>query len=117
MLEIQVLRRLGLYGPKKEEVTGRRRALPYGKFHDLKCPLSTIRVIKASKEIWWHMCHMWEIMKVYRGFPEGKRKLGRPRLRRDDIKLLLQKRDERASGSVYIKWWASMNKIMKFRFS
>jgi hypothetical protein len=42
---------------------------------------------------------MKEIIKVYRGFcgkPERKRNLGSPRLRREDIKCVLQKRDEKA---------------------
>jgi hypothetical protein len=49
-------------------------------------------VIKAKREVWWDTCHLKEIIKVYRGFcgkPERKRKLGRPRLKREDIKWLL----------------------------
>ena len=59
------------------------------------CSPNVVWVIKSRRMRWaWHVSRMGERRGVYRvlvGKPEGKRPLGRPRLRwEDDIKLDLQ---------------------------
>jgi hypothetical protein len=49
--ENKVLRKLGLYGPKREEITGGRRTFHNEELHDLKSSPNTIRVIKARRTL------------------------------------------------------------------
>ena len=63
--------------------------------NDLYCSPSIVRVIKSRRMRWaGHVARMGERKGVYRvlvGKPEGKRPLGRPRLRwEDNIKVDLQ---------------------------
>jgi len=77
-----------IFGCKRDEVTGERRKLPSKELDDLYCS-PNIQVIKSRRIRWvGHIAHMGERRSVYRvlvGKPEGKRPLGRPRHRWEDI--------------------------------
>ena len=88
-----MLRRV--FGPKREEVTGEWRRLHNGELNYMYCSLNIFRVIKLRIMRWaGHVACMVERRGVYRvlaGKPEGKRPLGRPRIRwEDNIKMDLQ---------------------------
>jgi hypothetical protein len=73
-------------------VTGWRRKLHNEELHKLYSSKSIIRIIKSRRMRWaGHVARMGEKSYVYRplvGMPEGKRPLGRPRLRwMDNIKM------------------------------
>jgi len=92
VFENRVLR--GIFGPKRDEVTGEWRKLHNEELNDLYSP-NIVRVIKTRRMRWaGHVARMGEKRDVYRvlvGKPEGKRPLGRPRRRWDDnIKMDLQ---------------------------
>jgi hypothetical protein len=77
-----VLRRI--FGPKRDEVTGRGRKLHNEEHRDLYSLPSIIRMIKSRMGWAGHVARMGEKKKVYRllvGKPEGKRPLGRQRHR------------------------------------
>ena len=75
----------GIFGPKREEVTGEWRNLHNEDLNDLYCSPNIFRVIKSTKMRWaGHVMCVGERRRVYRvlmGKPEGKRPLGRPRRR------------------------------------
>jgi hypothetical protein len=80
VFENRVLRRI--FGPKRDEVTGEWRKLHNEELHNLYSSPDIIRQVKAG-----HVARMGEERKVYKvlvGKPEGKRPLGRPRLRWED---------------------------------
>jgi hypothetical protein len=81
VFENRVLRRI--FGPKKDEVTGRWRTLHNEELHILYTSPDIIRQIKSRRMRWaGHVARTGEERKVYRvlmGKPEGKRPLGRPR--------------------------------------
>jgi hypothetical protein len=81
VFENRVLR--GIFGPKRDEVTGERRKLHNVELHDLYSSPSIVRVIKSRRMRWArHVAWMGEERGVYRvlvGKPEGKRPLGRHR--------------------------------------
>jgi len=87
-----------VFGPKRDEVTGEWRKLNNDELSDLYSLPSIVRVVKVvkSRRMRWagHVVHMVEGRGVHRalvGKPEGKRSLGRPRLRcEDNIKMDLQ---------------------------
>jgi hypothetical protein len=83
MFENRVLRRI--FGSKRDEVTREWRKLHNKELHDLYSSPSIIRVIKSKRMRWaGHVARMGEKRNAYRllvGKPEGKRPLGRPRLR------------------------------------
>jgi hypothetical protein len=83
VFENRVLRRI--FGPKRDEVTGEWRKLHNEELHDLYSSPSIIRIIKSRRMRWaGHVGRMREKRNSYRllvGKPEGKRPLGRPRLR------------------------------------
>ena len=70
-----------------------------------------------------HVAHMGERGGIYRvlvGKPEGKRPLGRPRCRWEDIKMGLL--EVRCGGKDWIKlaqdrdrWWALVNAVMNLQ--
>jgi hypothetical protein len=78
-----VLRRI--FGPKRDEVTGKWRKLHNKELRDLYSSPSIIRILKSRRMRWvGHVARMGEMRNTYRllvGKPEGKRPLGRPRHR------------------------------------
>ena len=91
MFENKVLRRI--FGPKREEVTGECRKLHIQDLNDLCSSPNVIRVIKSRRMSWAeHAARMGErnVYRVLLGKPEGKRPLGRPRRKWEDIKMDLQ---------------------------
>jgi len=88
--EIRVLR--GIFGAKRNEVTGEWRKLLNEELNDLYCSPNIFWVIKSRRMRW--AGHVGEGRVVYRvlvGKHEGKRQLGRPRRSwEDNIKMDLQ---------------------------
>jgi len=90
VFENRVLRRI--FGPKKNKVTGEWRKLHNEELNDLYSAPNIVQMKKSTRMRWTgHVAHMGERRDAYRVLmwkPEGKRLLGRPRLRReDDIKM------------------------------
>jgi len=84
-----------IFGPKRDEVTGEWRKLCNEELNILYSSPNIVREIKSRGMRWaWHVARMGVGRGVYRvlvGKPEGKRPLGRPRLRwEDNIKVDLQ---------------------------
>jgi hypothetical protein len=87
----------GVFGPKRDEVTGERRKLHNEELNDLYSLPNIVRVVKSKRMRWaGHVARMGEEREVHRvlvGKPQGKRPLGRPRCRwEDNIKMDLQDR-------------------------
>jgi hypothetical protein len=85
----------GVFGPKRDEVTGEWRKLRHEEFNDLYSLPNIVRVVKSIRMKWaGHVARMgeWRVMhRMLVGKPEGKRPLGRPRRRwEDNIKMDLQ---------------------------
>jgi len=84
VFENRVLR--GIFGPKRDKVTGDWRKLNTEEHNDLYCS-SNIVWVKMLRRMKWlgHVAHMGERKGAYRvlvGKSEGKRPPGRPRYRR-----------------------------------
>jgi hypothetical protein len=98
VFENRVLRRV--FGPKRDEVTGEWRKLNNEDLKDLYSSSNIVRVIKSRRTRWvGNVARMEERNGLYRvlvGKPEGKRPLGRPRHRWEDVKMDLQ--DVRCGG-------------------
>jgi len=93
VFENRVLRRI--FGPKRGEVTEEWRKPHNEERNDLYSLPSIFRVIKSRRMKWaGHVARLEERSSAYRvlvGKSEGKRPLGRPRLRcEDNIKMDLQ---------------------------
>jgi hypothetical protein len=77
----------GIFGPKRDEVTGEWGKLHSGELRNLYSSPDIIRQIKSRRMRWaGHVARMGEGRNVYRvlvGRSEGKRPLGRPRRRWD----------------------------------
>jgi hypothetical protein len=78
-----------IFGTKRDEVTGEWRKLHNEELHNLYSSPDIIRQI-ISKRVRWarHVARMGEERNVYRvlmGKPEGKRPLGKPRHRWEDV--------------------------------
>ena len=91
-----VLRRI--FEPRRDEVTGEWRRLHNEELNGLYSSPNIVRVIKSRRMRWaGHVARMGEERGVYRvlvGKPEGKRPLGRPRLRWvDNIKMISRRWD------------------------
>ena len=75
----------GIFGPRRDEVTGDWRRLHNEELNDLYCSSNIVWVIKWRRMRWAaHVARMGEERGVYRvlvGKPEGKRPLGRHRRR------------------------------------
>jgi hypothetical protein len=86
VFENRVLR--GIFGAKRDEVTGEWRKLHSGELHNLYSSPDSIRQIKSRRMRWaGHVARIGEGRNVYRvlvGKPEGKRRLERPRRRWED---------------------------------
>jgi hypothetical protein len=85
----------GIFGPKRDEVTGGRRKLHNEELHNVYSSLSIIIMTKSRRMRWTeHVARMGEKRNAYRilvGKPEGKRPLRRPRRRWvDNIKMDLR---------------------------
>jgi hypothetical protein len=94
VFENRVLRRI--FGPKRDEVTGKWRKLHNGELHNLYSSPDIIRQMKSRRMRWaGHVTRMGEGRNVYRvlvGKPKEKIPLGRPRRRwEDEIKMDLRK--------------------------
>ena len=80
VFENRVLR--GIFGPKRDEVTGEWRKLHNEELNDLYCSPNTVREIKSKKMRWaGHVALMVDRRGVYRvlvGKPEGKNHLVDP---------------------------------------
>jgi hypothetical protein len=74
VFENRVLR--GIFGPKRDEVTGEWRKLHSGELHNLYASTNIVRQIKSRRMRWaGHVARMGEGRNVYRvlvGKPEGK---------------------------------------------
>jgi hypothetical protein len=83
VFENRVLRRI--FGPKRDEVTGKWRKLHNEELHDLYSSPGIIKMVKARRMRWaGHVARMGEKRNAYRllvGKPERRRLLGRPRRR------------------------------------
>ena len=93
MFENMVLRRI--FGPRRDEVTGEWMRLHNVELNDLYPSPNIVRVIKSRRMRWaGHVERMGEergVCTFLVGKPEGKRPLGRPRLRWvDNIRMDLQ---------------------------
>ena len=122
VFENRVLRRL--FGPKRDEVTGVWRKLHNEELRDLYSLPNIVRVVKSRRMRWArHVARMGEGRGVHRvlvGKPEGKRPLGRHRLRwEDNIKMDHQ---EVGVGGDWMElaqdkdsWRALVNTVMNFR--
>jgi hypothetical protein len=123
-MDITSLRRI--FGPKRDEVTGGWRKLHNEELHGLYSSLSVVRVIKTRRMRWaGHVARMGEVSGAYNilvGMPEGRRPLGRPRRRWEDIKMDL---GEIGFGDVdwfhwsqdRDRWRALVNTVMNLRVS
>jgi hypothetical protein len=122
VFENRVLRKI--FGPKREE-DGSWRKLHNDELHDLYSLPNIVRVIKSRRMRWaGHVARMGEGRGVYRflvGRPEGKRPLGRPRLRwKDDIKRDLREIGIDVANWIQlaqdrVQWWAFVNTVMNLR--
>jgi len=78
VFENMVLR--GIFGPRRDEVTGEWRRLHNEELNDLYSSPNIVRVIKSRRMRWpGHVARMGEERGVYRvlvGKPEGRRDLG-----------------------------------------
>jgi hypothetical protein len=92
VFDTRVQRRI--FGPKRDEATGEWIKQRNEGLYDMYCSRNVIRVIKSRRlRCVGHVAGMGELCAY--GFlvrkPEGKRRLGRPRRRWEDIKVCLQK--------------------------
>jgi hypothetical protein len=123
MFEKRVLRRI--FGPKRDEKMGEWRKLHKEEFHNLYSIPDTIRQVKSRRMRWaGHVVRMGEERKVYKvlvGNSEGRRPLGRPRLRWEDG-VRMDLRETGLGGVDWIRlaqdrdrWQAVVSTVMNLR--
>jgi hypothetical protein len=87
VFENRVLRRI--FGPKRDEVTGEWRKLHNEELHSLYLSPDIIRQVNSRRMRWaGYVARIGEERKLYKVLvekPEGKRPLGRPRRRWEDV--------------------------------
>jgi hypothetical protein len=115
----------GIFGSKRDGVTGEWRRLPNEELNDLSSSPNIVRVIKSRKMRWaGHVACMGEGRGAYRILverPWGRRPLGRHRHRwEDNIKMYLQ--EVGWGGTDWIdmaqdrdRWRAFVNAVMNLR--
>jgi hypothetical protein len=123
VFENRVLRRI--FGLKRDGVTAGWRKLHNEELHNLYSSPSIITIIKSRRMRWAvHVARMGNKRNVYRllvGKPEGKRPLGRPRLRwMDNIKMDLLEIglsvvDWIGLSQDRYRWRALVNSVMNLR--
>jgi hypothetical protein len=121
VFENRVLRRIRVFGPKRNEVTGGWRQLPNAELHKLYSSPSIIGMIKSRMRWAGNVVRTGQNMNAYRilvGRPEGKR----PRRRWvDNIKMDLREigwagMDWTDLAQDRDQWRALVNTVMNFRF-
>jgi hypothetical protein len=123
VFENRVLR--GIFGPKRDELTGEWRKLHSGEVHNLYSPPNIIRQIKSRRMRWAeHVARMGGGRNMYRvlvGKPEEKRPLERPR-RRWEAGIKMDFRENGWAGVEWIhlaqdrdRWRAVVNAVMNLR--
>jgi hypothetical protein len=115
----------GIFGPKRDEVTGEWRKLHNEELHNLYSSPDIIRQVKPMRMMWaGHVARMREERKVYKvlvGKPEGKRPLGRPRrMWEDGIRMDLREIGLRRVDWIRLSqdrdWWRSVvSAVMNLR--
>jgi hypothetical protein len=75
----------GVFGGRRDEVTGEWRKLHNEELNDLYCAPNIVRVIKSRRMRWaGHVERLWEgrgVCRVLVGKREGKRPMGKSKLR------------------------------------
>jgi hypothetical protein len=123
VFEKRVLRRI--FGPKSVEVTGEWRKLHNEELHNLYSSPDIIRQAKLRRMRWaGHVARMGEERTVYKvlvGKPDGKRPVGRPRRRWEDV-IRMDLREIGLGGVDWIRlaqdrdrWRAVMSAVMNLR--
>jgi len=114
---------LKVFGPKRDEVTGKWRKLHNEELNDLHSLPNIVRVVKSRRMRWaGHVARMGEDRGVHRvlvGKPEGKRPLGRRRWK-DNIKMDLQevgggRGDWMELAQIRDRWRALVGTVRDFR--
>jgi hypothetical protein len=123
VFENRVLRRI--FGPKRDGAAGGWRKLHNEDLHNLYYFPSMIKIIKSRRMRWaGHVARLGEKRNVYRllvGNPEGKRPLGRPRLRwidnikMDLLEIALSVVDWIGLAQDRYRWRALVNSVMNLR--
>jgi hypothetical protein len=124
VFENRVLR--GIFGPKRDEVTGGWRKLHNDELHGLYSSPSIVRVIKARRMRWaGYVALMGEVRGAHNilvGRPEGRRPLGRPRRRwEDNIRMDFREKGLGDVDWIYLaqdrdRWRALVNTVMNLLF-
>jgi hypothetical protein len=120
-----MLRRI--FGPKRDEVTGKRRKLHNAELNDLYSSSDIFRLIKSRRMRWaGHVARMGDRRGSYRflvGKPEGKRELVRT-IRRWEGNNKMDLQEMGSGGMDWIdlaqdrdRWWGLVNEIMKLQVS